>query len=206
MKTCLNIFAILLIVTFANTSKSITYSDIAQSLVQLHDTPIDGLAKLGEISESFQDSNKFLEAAKTTVTDTCERLTSESQKIIGAFNKKVTDATEEVQTLTEEVIAAKKQIEKSEEAKKVEVAKIIESRTQIKNLSDNLVKRESDLNETINVLHRLKNIAKDELSGVSKINTEMKGINVVSNHGVSFIQKSNLKEELKSIMKNSIIQ
>jgi hypothetical protein len=122
---------------------------------------------------------------------------------MGGLNKKVADSQEKVENLTKEVVAAKKEIENSAEAQKVEVAKIKEAAEQLHKQHVNLIKRESDLNETINVLHRLKNIAQDELSGTSKISTQMTGINVVSNHGVSFIQKSNLKEELKTIMKKS---
>jgi hypothetical protein len=206
VKTCLNIFAILLIVTFVNTSKSITYSDIAQSLVQLHQAPIDGLAKLGEISESFQTSNKFLLEVRTGITNTCERLSTESVNVLAALNKKVSTYTDQNTELDSHVAGSKGEIEKSTEGQKAEVEKIKQAKEDITKGAINLLTRENDLNETINVLHRLKNIAQDELAGKVQIKTQMTGINVVSNNGVSFIQLSNLKEELKTIMKKTDTQ
>ena len=66
-----------------------------------------------------------------------------------------------------------------------------------------MTKKDSELEETINVLLRLKNIANDELNGTTKITTKMGNYNVVSKHGVSFIQRSNLKQELKALLKKS---
>ena len=69
-----NIFAILLIVTFVNTSKSISYSDIASSLAQLHDVPTEASAKLNEVTESWADSHKSLDALIEVNSNMCEKL------------------------------------------------------------------------------------------------------------------------------------
>merc|ERR1712146_211011 len=59
------------------------------------------------------------------------------------------------------------------------------------------------MGETVNILERLKNVAKDELAGKTKITTQMGNYTVVNNHGVSFIERSNLKEELRSLLAKS---
>jgi len=199
MKT-LNIFAILLIVTFVNTSKSISYSDVAQSLVQLHDEPTEGLAKLNEVAESFADSHKNLDSVIEANQGMCERLEKMGNAVKAGLAARIKNAQGEIETLANQTEVNKKIIADNIAAEKAEVQKIKEAGAEIKKEATNLVKKEAELEETVNVLNRLKNIARDELAGKTKINTEMGQYKVVNNHGVSFIQRVNLKQELHGLL------
>jgi hypothetical protein len=199
MKT-LNIFAILLIVTFVNTSKSISYSDIAQSLVQLHDAPEAGLAALNSVSEGFADSHKTLESVAAVNLSTCESLESVQKTVSAGLVAALKHANEQKESLAAGNLAHAAVIKESAENQQDESQKIKEASAEIKKDSAELVKKENELDETVNVLLRLKNIARDELAGTTKITTEMGKYNVVSKHGVSFIQTSNFKQDLHSLL------
>merc|ERR1712151_1095375 len=185
-------FAILLIVTFVNTSKSISYSDIAQSLVQLHDEPTEGLAKLNEVAERFADSHKSLEGVIDANHGMCERLVKMGESVKAGLAAAIKHAHGEIETLAYSIEANQHIIDINVGAQKAEVQKIKEAAA--------VVKKEAELEETVNVLNRLKNIARDELAGNTKINTEMGQYKVVNNHGVSFIQRVNLKQELHGLL------
>merc|ERR1712032_254412 len=194
---------ILLIVTFVNTSKSISYSDVAQSLVQLHDEPTEGLAKLNEVAESFADSHKNLDSDIKANQGMCERLEKMGNAVKAGLAARIKNAQGEIETLANQTEVNKKIIADSIAAEKAEVQKIKEAGAEIKKEATNLAKKEAELGETINVLERLKNIARDEMGGKTKINTEMGQYKVVNNHGVSFIQRTNLKQELHGLLAKS---
>ena len=202
MKT-LNIFAILLIVTFVNTSKSISYSDIAQSLVQLHDVPTEGLAKLNEIAESFADSHKNLEAVISVNGDMCERLDQVQKNVAAGLSKGINNANDQIAALAINSEENADIIKRNVSAQQEEVKKIQEAAAGLRKEAKNMLNAEAELEEVVNVLERLKNIAHDELSGNTKINTEMGQYKVVNNHGVSFIQRSNMKQELHALLNKS---
>lgn len=204
MKT-IYFFAILLIVAFVNTSKSVSFSDIALNLVQLHGEPVEGLAKLNAINEAFQDSQTQLQNVRSIVTDTCERMGKTYAVLIKQENKQIQEVEKRVMLLNQGMTFRQAEIEQSVNAQAKEHDKITGFDAQLKNLSVELQNKENDLNEIINVLLRLKNIAADELSGNAKMTTEMGNYNVVNQHGVSFIQKSNIRNELKSLLSNSSV-
>lgn len=195
----LNIFAIILIVSFVNTAKSPSFSDIAQSFVQLHDAP-EGLAKLHEVTESFQNSHNNLEAVASMNQQTCEKLNQSNLNANNLLNKKIQLNMEAIQHKQNGLERANENIEHARKEQEVEQGKIKEAAEEIEKLHHELVSKENELTETMNVLYRLRDVANDELAGKTKITTEMGKYNVVNNHGVSFIQKSNLKQELSNIM------
>ena len=198
-----NIFAILLIVTCVNTSKSISYSDIAQSLAQLHDVPAEGLAKLNEVAESFTDSHKNLEAVIAVNGDMCERLEGVQKTVLSAFAARGKATGVKIAALAASTTESRELIKINVESQKAEVLKIKEAAADLKKEALNLIKKEAELGETVNVLERLKNIANDELAGKTQIKTEMGKYKVVNANGVSFIQRANLKEELHALLSKS---
>merc|ERR1712151_197967 len=200
MGKTLDIFAILLIVTFVNTSKSISYSDIAQSLVQLHSEPTEGLAKLNEVTESFANSHKSLEGVIDANHNMCERLEKMGNSVKAGLAAAIKHAHREIEERGWWIESNTHQISFDASSIKNEEEKIKDATEEIKKESDNLVKKEAELEEPVNVLNRLKNIARDELAGKIKINTEMGQYKVVNNHGVSFIQRVNLKQELHGLL------
>lgn len=200
----LNIFALLLLVSFANTNKTnkmTSLSDVAQSFVQLHDIPAEGMARLTSLQESFQDSHKNLEGLVNINTDTCNKLNEANTNVLAEMNKRIKQANEEKEHLAEENQTLAATIKEDREQIQAENEKIKAAQGEIRNESTTLAQKESELEETINVLLRLKNIAQDELAGNAKITTEMGKYKVVDNY--SFIQKSNLKEELKALLRKN---
>ena len=200
MKTFLNIFAILLIVTFVNTSKSISYSDIAQSLVQLSDIPAEGLAKLNEVAEGFADSHKTLENVIAVNGDMCERLEAVQKTVAEGLAAALKNANTQIVALAAANTVSAGVIADNTAAQKDEVEKIKLAAAALKKEALNLIKKEAELGETVNVLERLKNIANDELAGKTKITTDMGKYKVVNANGVSFIQRANLKQELHELL------
>merc|ERR1712166_833744 len=195
-----NIFAILLIVTCVNTSKSISYSDIAQSLTQLHDVPTEALGALNEVTESFADSHKNLEAVIAVNGDMCEKLEGVAKTVSAALAARVKATGVKIVALAASSKANTEIITTNVASQKAEVLKIKEAAADLKKEALNLIKKEAELGETVNVLERLKNIANDELAGKTKITTDMGKYKVVNANGVSFIQRANLKQELHELL------
>merc|ERR1712032_1371362 len=183
MKKAINIFAILLFAFNAvNTTKKVThYDEIVNSFAQIRDPNTDGLAKLNEISESFAESNKILLAMQNIVETNCAKIDTQAEEFLKGISKKIEEFQGEVKNMESENAETQGNLKKNIQEQKDEV-KII---------------------EVINVLNRLKNLAQDELAGKYKLETEMKNYTIVNNHGVSFIQRSNFKQELKGIMANT---
>jgi len=196
----LNIIAIILILTFVNTTKSDLFLDLTQSLVQLHAVPADQLARLNSVQESFQDSHKSLEAVTNINTATCQRLQESNTAVLAAFEKRGKEVVAAKAKIAEAAKGLAASINEDNKAIAAEKVKIEDAGKEIVNQAKILSTRENDLIEVIRILRRLKNIAVDELTGDHKLTTEMGKIKVVNEHGVSFIQRSNLKEELKGLL------
>lgn len=201
MKT-LNIFAVLLIVTFVNSSKSVSYSDMAHSLIQLEDEP-NRLALLNNVQESFSASHNNLEAVNAANSHTCEELSVRYYNTEENFNMRIENYQGMVSDLTQRVQASNDLITKNNAARAQELQKMKDNGQELGKAAENLVHTEAEVEETVNVLMRLRSIAEDELSGKLKINTQMGKYKVVNQHGVSFIQTFNFSQELKNLMGKS---
>ena len=204
MKT-LNIFAILFIVSIVNTNK-VTYSDVAQSLLQLQNKSGDANANLQALSESFQDSHKALEAVSGINQDTCKRLVAANVAVTVAIAKRVAAARQSVKKNNARIKISTHQIKYALKLQGIQAKKITDAKNIIAQSHVAFAKAEAEIEETVNILIRLKNIAVDELAGKTKITTEMGNYNVVNNHGVSFIQRTNMKEVLRKIMAKTEIE
>lgn len=203
MKT-INIFAIILIVSLVQSTKKLTtFDDIVHSFAQIKDPSTEGLAKINEISESFETSNNILVGIKAQVDANCAALDAGAQGFIDAINKKKEEINDLISNTQQENTTLEGEIKKNIEDQKAEVKKINDAKQNIKKGQEDLATKESELAETLNVLHRLKNLAYDELAGTVKATTNMGNFTVVNNHGVSFIQRGNFKEELKAVMKKT---
>merc|ERR1712032_836039 len=200
-----NIFAILLFAFNAvNTTKKVThYDEIVNSFAQIRDPNTDGLAKLNEISESFAESNKILLAMQNTVETNCAKIDTQAEEFLKGISKKIEEFQGEVKNMETENAETQGNLKKNIQEQKDEVKKIEDAKDNIKKERDGITTKEADIIEGINVLNRLKNLAQDELAGKYKLETEMKNYTIVNNHGVSFIQRSNFKQELKGIMANT---
>jgi TolA-binding protein len=198
-----NLFAFLLLAAFANTTKKVSYSDIALNLVQLSDDNITKDAKMKEINESFKESRNLLNSMIENNNNFCQRIQTEADKFQTEMNKRIEDAQTDVKSLQDANKENENTVSKNVLDQKEEVKKIQEARRNILDARKNMVAKENVISETLNVLARLKNLAQDELVGNSKLETQMGNYTIVNEHGVSFIQKSNMRQELRSLLKNS---
>lgn len=203
MKT-LNIFALLFFVAFVKTTRKMTtYDDIVQNFVQLHDPNVNALAKISQITESFNESNKGLSVFKTQIDSTCQNLDDSYSAFDSNVKKHLKNINDELENLKTHSNEIQDGISKNIKEQGDEQKKIKDAYAEIKKARDDIAVKEADLFETINILHRLRYLAQDELAGTHKLETQMKNFTIVNNHGVSFIQKSNLKQELKTIMEKT---
>lgn len=201
MKT-LNIFAILFIVSFVNTSKSISYSDMTHSLLQLHDD-VDRLAVLHQITEAFTESHSHLEEFVAANTQTCTNLENHHVSVVESLNERLRHLETQNAELSESITSAEQTVETNQRSIAEESEKMQANAHELEELSNGLKEGENEVHEILNILDRLRNIAVDELSGELKKNTEMGKYNVVNEHGVSFIQKFNFNQELRNLMEKS---
>jgi hypothetical protein len=203
MKT-LNIFAFLFFVTFVKTTKKIvSYDDIVQSFVLIKQEVNEVTsAKIFEISESFNESNKGLEAFKLQVDATCTNIEQSYNSYEENNKKKLKTLGENLEDLNKQSVAIQDDIDTNIKNQKEEAVKIQEAKDEINKAKDELSAKEVEVVETIQILKRLRNLAQDELAGSTKLDTKMKDLNIVNKHGVSFIQKS-LKQELKTVLGRS---
>jgi hypothetical protein len=204
MKT-FKILAILLIITLVNSAKKIaTYEDIVLSLTQIKAEPSTvQLAKLNEISESFSDSNNLLGQYRSTIETNCGNLGKANLASLEAIQKKMTGINSEVARIKQSNNQTQININQNIKDQEEEEKKIAEARRNIDQATEEMKKKELQLVETLQVLKRLRSFAEDELVGTHNIKTAMTNYTVVSNNGVSFIQKANFKEDLHALMKKS---
>lgn len=202
MKT-LTFFAFLLIATFVNSSKMVCYSDVAQSLLELHAGNDEISARLNAVNESFRASHKSLEAVKSGLDNSCKRLVAANTSNLEALKKRIQDFQAKNQgmvkaneALSAENVRNKALLETEKNNKRKLKEEVKKGLTELNN-------KRLEIQEVLNILRRLRNFALDELNATTKRNSEMTNYSVVSKNGVSFIETSNLQEELRSIMKKS---
>ena len=205
MKKAINIFAILFVAFNAvnSTKKVINFDDIVSSFTQINDPSLDGLAKINEISESFSESNKLLMAMENEINTNCDKIDVNAAAFLKGVDKKVSEFKDEIANIKTENDGIAVSLTENIKEQNEEVKKISEAKENIVKEREGITTKEEEIEEVIDVLHRLKNLAQDELAGKYKLETEMKNFTVVNKHGVSFIQRSNFKEELHSVMAKS---
>ena len=179
------------------------FDDIVSSFAQIQDPNTDGLAKINEISESFADSNKILLEMQSNIEGMCGKIDSDAAAFLVGINKKIAEFKLEIKNIDEENLEIGGNLKKNIGEQKEEVKKIEDAKADIKKERDGVITKESNILEVIDVLHRLKNLAQDELSGKYKIHSDMKNFTIVNEHGVSFLQRSNFRQELKTVLQNS---
>lgn len=202
MKT-LNIFAIILIVSFVSaTRKLVTYEDLVTSFSQLDDPQNDALGKLENIGEAFKESNQLLTNTRDVIEGYCNKMNVATKNLIGVIGKNMKQFTDETEELKQSNLQHQNAIQENLDAQKEEVTKINAAYIAIRNSGTEQQAKESEIVEVLRVLNRLQNLASDELVGNHRV-TRMTNYTIVNEHGVSFIQKSNMKQELKGILSKS---
>jgi len=193
-----------LIVACVNSTKTVSYSDIVSSLVQLNDDANLGLSNLNTIVESFESSNNLLTNLKTSITENCGKLKTRGEEHQQAIKDKVAAYKKTVLKFAEDNKKIQDDILLDEVSVKAEVLKIKKAKDDIKDAKIESVNQEKALLESINVLKRLKNIATDELQGIQQKTTEMHLYNVNATlSSASFIQTASFHQELKNLLTSS---
>jgi hypothetical protein len=204
MKT-INIIAILLIITLVNSNKKLpNYEDIVQSFMEVQGDPsVDGFAKLNSIKESFTQSNELLEKMSTNLESNCKNLEAANLGSLTSIDAKLKGLAVQIDLLTQSNNQTTTKINQNIKDQVEEEKKIEEARNNIQLARKETRKKEQELIETIRILKRLKNFAEDELTGDYKIENQMVNYTVVNNYNVSFIEKTNMKEELHDLLRKS---
>merc|ERR1712151_1248796 len=96
-------------VSIVNTNK-VTYSDVAQSLLQLHDSPNDAAANLQALRESFADSHKHLDNVVSVNQDTCKRLVAMNVRVANALRSRTRRAQMTIKMQNGRIASAKNSI------------------------------------------------------------------------------------------------
>jgi hypothetical protein len=201
MNKTLNIFAIILFVSFVNTTKLVSYSDVVSSLLQLNDDPNVGLSNLNTIAEEFAASNKLLTDLKTITTENCSKVNSRSAERLENIKGQIESFNQDINRLRDVIAKINSEATYDEGAVKDEVEKIKKANADIKVAKQSAIEKEQAILETIQVLKRLKNLAQDELLGMQQKTTEITKFNVTIT--TSFIQMNSFTEQLKSVMGKS---
>jgi len=205
MNKSLNIFAILLFIACVNSTKTVSYSEIVTNLVQLSDDKSSGLSHLNIIVENFKNANNDLTKLKTSVSENCNKLELRGKEFIENLNKEIIRFNKEVERLEAENKKITTDLVSDRKAITGEAEKIKKATNEIESTRRDTLANEKEIQETINVLKRLKNIAIDELQGIEKKATAMDKFNVDSSRStpVSFLETHNFQAELKGLLSNS---
>jgi len=183
----------------------VSFSDIVTNLIQLSDDNASGLSDINLIVENFKNSNSNLENLRTSMAENCSNLEKRglefTQKLtdsIRRFNDQIGSLEEQNAQLDEQVVADRNSITE-------EVEKIKSAQESLDNSMLEVLNSEKDIDENINVLRRLKNLAIDELQGMEKKVTQMDNFNVdkTLSSATSFIQTSTFQADLKGLLNKS---
>lgn len=197
MNKSLNIFAILLIISFVNSNKMVSYSDIVSSLVQLTGDD-NGLSNLNTIVENFESSNSLLRNLETNVNENCRVLKERGDTHVRSLNEKLIAYKANIDKLNVENTGIAAELINDEDAVKKEVEKTRVAKVDISDARKEALQKEKDILESVNVLKRLRNIAIDELQGIQQKTTEMHKFNVTVT--TSFVQLPSFQEDLKGLL------
>lgn len=207
MRTYSTIISLIFLVAFANATKSISYSDIVYSLMELNDNnTVKGLENLNKINVSFAESKEKLVALDARLKDRCaaaqqmgaHKLQSQGNQLIALqkskndFLEKQTAVRKEQENAKQFVAAAQKEIEGLRETIASEKAAFLASE-----------KRRA---ERYSIYHRLVSFAEDELtSNAPQRTTEMGAINVDKSFSgkTSFVQFERIRSDLANISAKS---
>jgi hypothetical protein len=176
---------------------------MTHSLLQLHDDGNERLAVFQNIQEGFVQSHANLQAVVEANSQTCTNLKNNYKEVEASLNERISNNENKDIELSTSINLAVKTIAENKDKIGEETESMNQNAISLKEENKNLIEKENEINETINVLNRLRNIALDELTGDLKKNTEMGKYDVVNEHGVSFIQKFNFNQELRNLMGKS---
>lgn len=200
MNKSLNIFAFLFIIVFVNSTKMISYSDVVSSLVQLNASPNAGLAQLNGILEGFQSSNKLLNSLALDIKENCQLLGKRGNTTVGEISHKIKNYENTIEALTKSNMVLATETAELQVATRAALSKIPKTKSQMDAVRNATARQERIAVENVNILKRLRNIAVDELQGLTQKKTDMSAIHVTV---ISFIQTDDFKTQLKSLLSNS---
>lgn len=204
MRTYSTIISLILLVAFANATKSVSYSDIVYSLMELNDSTdtTQSLENLRKINVSFTESKE-----KLTEFDNKLRLRCKAAQTMGA-NKLQTRGNQLIalEQAKSENLAKQDSIRKAQEAaKNIVVANQEEIRTLNKQIAEEraaLRQSEKARAERYMIYRRLLNFVEDELaSSAAQRKTEMGAINVDKSFSgkTAFVQLQRIRSDLTDI-------
>ncbi len=202
MRTYSTIISLIFMLACANATKSVTYSDIVYSLMELNQDPNaqKHLENLKQINDSFAESKEKLKKWDAIVQERCAKI-----QAIGV--RQVQDKNDELITLQKtktENLEKQANVRRANEAAQTLLS---ENKKEIKDLQNKIkeeragfAESEKKRAEKLLIYKRLKNFVQDELSGTQR-NTVMGTINVDRSFSgkTSFVQLERIRSDLTDI-------
>lgn len=201
MRTYSTIISLIVLVACANATKTVSYSDIVYSLMELNDNP-QGLENLGKINESLAESKKKLTQydeklkfrCQSTSTSGVQKLQAQGEQLV-AIEQAKKDNLDKQNSLRAAQEAAKNLVAKNQEDIRAFHAKVAAERAALEH-------SERARAERYLIYNRLRTFVQDELtSGAPQRKTDMGAINVDKSFSgkTSFVQLERIRSDLTSI-------
>ena len=89
MTNTLNLIAIICILTFVNSTKMVTYSDVVTNLVQITQDANARLTQIKAISDSFKISNDNLKNLDSELKENCANLKKRGENTVREIREKI---------------------------------------------------------------------------------------------------------------------
>lgn len=202
MRTYSTFISLIFLVACANATKSVTYSDIVYSLIELNQevNPNEGLEHLKKVNVSFAESKEKLEALDTRLRKSCTESQQYFQsKLQNQGNQLVSLEKSKAQNLLRQTEVAEAQ-EKERKIVAQNTEEINRLNGKIADEKAAFLENEKKRAEKFLVYSRLRNFIQDELIG-SQRSTEMGAFNVDKSFSgkTSFVQFEHIKTDLAGI-------
>lgn len=201
MTNTLNLIAIICILTFVNSTKTVTYSDVVTNLVQITQDANDRLTQIKAISDSFKISNDNLKNLDSELKENCASLKKRGENTVREIREKIISYQKNADDLTAQNVFLEKENLALQVTIKEEMKKVPSNKERIEMLKLEFNQSVNQVDENINVLKRLKAISEDELYGAEKRATEMTKFNVINK--TSFLQSEDFENQLKPLLEKS---
>ena len=200
------IISILFVISFANCTQKISYSDIVYNLMELNgDNSDEKLTQLKATNEGFIKSRTFLLKLDHDLVDKCKAISKESEAKLKVLQSDILNmeknvaALKQANVVVDSTLAALK-VERVQHVKTVDDAqlKVFGGKQRLRDL-------EVSVTERVAVLIRLRNILADELTGSQRTSTVGTfNVNKAAS-GYKFVELESIKESLNSLKADSDI-
>jgi len=197
MNKILTVISLLFIVSYANCTKKVSYSEIVSSLAQV--THVDGADSIIDtVAANWAESLKKLQLFNVALTNQCNGIMKRSSDKAAAFADRIKSNAESIGELQADNIKLSEEIKEAVDAQAGNRENAEKLREELKTDAGVLQDKSMAIVERARVLRRLMNLVQDELTGNQR-NSTVGDFNVDKKlSGFSFVEVHNQLKELES--------